>query len=141
MNITQRSLTKDQVLCREGDDDTDLYLIEEGEVLVCIRKGSQVTPIAYLGVGEFIGELSFFDGLARGADIIATRPTKLSVIPAESLRNQFPSWIGILGKVLASKIRHMDNIIRQNGIKKSKDQSVKPIEISEQTRLFRILTK
>lgn len=141
MNIQQKSLTKDEVLCREGDNNTDLYLIEEGEVLVCIRKGSQVTPIAYLGVGEFIGELSFFDGLPRGADIVATSPTKLSIIPAESLRDQFPSWIGTLGQVLASKIRHMDNIIRQNGIKKSKNQSVKPIEIGEQTRLIKISAK
>ena len=55
------NLNKNEVLCREGDEDIDLYIIHEGKLLICGLKGSQVTPLAYLEAGEYLGELSFFD--------------------------------------------------------------------------------
>ena len=71
MNTYDIELMKNDVLCREGDIETDLYVVQSGELLVCVRKGSQVTAVAKLGPGEYIGELSFFDNKPRGADIIA----------------------------------------------------------------------
>jgi CRP-like cAMP-binding protein len=140
MEVFHLWLKKDEVLCREGDPKNDLYLIEEGELLVCIRKGTQVTPIAYLGKGEYIGELSFFDGLPRGADIVALKDTKLIMIEAEQLHKNFPSWIGTMGQVLSKKIRLMDDVIRQKGIKKT-SATLKPLDIAEQTRLNKLLSK
>lgn len=141
MEYEKVKLKQDQVLCREGDQENDLYIIESGELLVCIRKGSQVTPIAYLKDGEYIGELSFFDDKPRGADIIALKPTTLMKIPATEVRKNFPSWMGTLGNVMSSKIRKLDDVIRQKGIKKASADSIKPLDVAQQTKYFQILSK
>lgn len=141
MNVFSVELKKDQVLCREGDIETDLYVLLEGKLLVCVRKGTQVTAVATLGQGEYIGELSFFDNRPRGADIIALENSKLVRIPATEIRQSFPSWITTMGKVLAQKLRLHDDVIRQKGIKKAKVESIKPLSIDEQRHYFKLLSK
>ena len=42
------SLKANSILCREGDLDTDLYIVQEGELLICSRAGSRVTALAKL---------------------------------------------------------------------------------------------
>lgn len=141
MNVFTTELKKDQVLCREGDIETDLYVLLEGKLLVCIRKGTQVTAVATLGKGEYIGELSFFDNQPRGADIIALEDSKLIRIPASEIRESFPSWITSMGKVLAQKLRLHDDVIRQKGIKKAKVETIKPLSIEEQRHFNNLLSK
>ncbi|MFP5490845.1 MAG: cyclic nucleotide-binding domain-containing protein [Bacteriovoracia bacterium] len=134
-------LEKDDVLCHEGDQETDLYLVIKGELLVCVRKESQVTAVARLGAGEYIGELSFFDNEPRGADIIALESCQLVKIPAEEIRANFPHWITTLGQTLAQKLRLHDDVIRQRGIKKSKVETIKPLSMDEQRHYFQLLSK
>ena len=133
-------LKKDQVLCREGDRETDLYIVLAGSLLICVRKGTQVTAVATLAKGEFMGELSFFDNLPRGADVIASEETRLLRIPASEIRASFPFWISIVGKQLASKIRLHDDVIRQKGVKKSKVETIKPLSIEEQRHYNKLLS-
>ena len=134
-------LKKNDILCREGDVETDLFLVQSGELLVCIRKGSQVTAVAKLGPGEYIGELSFFDNKPRGADIIALGPCKLVKIPAVEIRESFPAWISTLGKMLALKLRLHDDVIRSKGIKKSNVETIKPLSMDDQRMYYQILSK
>lgn len=141
MNTYTLELEKDQVLCREGDPESDLYIVLRGKLLVCVRKGTQVIAIATLGEGEYIGELSFFDNKPRGADIVALEPCQLVKIPAQEIRTSFPNWILNAGKVLATKLRLQDDVIRQKGVKKSNVQTIKPLSIDEQRHYHKILSK
>ena len=134
-------LKKDDVLCREGDVETDLYILLKGQLLVCVRKGTSVIAVATLGEGEYIGELSFFDNLPRGADIVALTTCQLVKIPAQDIRTSFPQWITNMGKVLATKLRLQDDVIRQKGVKKAKVESIKPLSIDEQRYYHKILSK
>jgi len=134
-------LKKNEVLCREGDVETDLYIVQSGELLVCVRKGTQVTAVAKLGVGEYIGELSFFDNKPRGADIIAASDCKLVKIPAVEIRESFPSWLTTVGKMLALKLRLHDDVIRSKGIKKSNVETIKPLSMDDQRLYFQLLSK
>ncbi len=134
-------LKKNDVLCREGDIESDLYIVQEGELLVMVRKNSQVIAVATLGQGEYIGELSFFDNRPRGADIVALGPCKLIKIPAVEIRQSLPSWIGSLGKALALKLRLHDEVIRSRGIKKSNVETIKPLSMEEQRLYFQLLSK
>ncbi len=141
MNTYDIELKKNDVLCREGDIETDLYVVQSGELLVCIRKGSQVTAVATLGPGEYIGELSFFDNKPRGADIIALGPCKLVKIPAVEIRESFPAWLTTIGKMLALKLRLHDDVIRSKGIKKSNVETIKPLSMDDQRMYNQILSK
>lgn len=139
MDVETVELKKDQVLCREGDRATDLYIVLKGELLVCVRKESQVTAIAHIGIHEFIGELSFFDGLPRGADILALSDCQLVKIPMTQLSEDFPPWVRTLGQVLSQKLRTYDDVIRQRGIKKSKVETIKPLSLEEQRHIYKLL--
>ena len=60
---------KGEVVFREGDSGTALYVVEDGEVKLTLTslEGKEVT-LALLGSGAFFGELSLLDGEPRSAD-------------------------------------------------------------------------
>ena len=134
-------LEADQVLCTEGEKNADLFIIHEGKLLICIRdkKSSQVTPLAYLEKGEYLGELSFFDREARSADVIAVEPTTLVRIPEEELGRQFPQWLVTLASTLTKRLRLMDEVVRDHGLKRKNVTSMAPLDMAVQGKFFKIL--
>lgn len=129
-------LEKDQVLCIEGEATSDLYFVQSGKLLVCIRKGSEVIPLDYINMGEYLGELSFFDGMPRSADVIALEKSTLIKIPTQYLKEQFPSWLQNLSIFMALRIRKLDSIIQKKGLKKKNLKSITPLTIEDQRRLL-----
>jgi CRP/FNR family cyclic AMP-dependent transcriptional regulator len=132
-------IAKDTLICREGDLSKDLYKIIEGKLMICSRSGHMVTPIAYLNAGEYFGEFSFFDNQSRSADVVAVEETTLVKIPQAELKKQFPRWLNLTAKSMTNKLRLMDSVIRDKGIKKHKVDTVKPLSIDEQRRYFEII--
>lgn len=133
------NLSKDQLLCKEGDTASDLYIVHQGKLLVCVRKGTQVIAVAEIGPGEYMGELSYFDGMSRSADIIAVEDTVLIKIPQAHVKEKFPRWLSSLAKFQTKKLRVMDDVIRNKGIKKKNVQSIKPLSIDEQRYYLKII--
>ncbi|MCA9545209.1 MAG: cyclic nucleotide-binding domain-containing protein [Myxococcales bacterium] len=68
------ALTQGELLFKAGEPGDAAYVIQEGEVEVTSRGGR---PIATLGPGQVIGELSLLDGAPRSATIRASTPTQL----------------------------------------------------------------
>ncbi len=134
------NLKSEQILFVPGDEQSDMYYLQSGEVMVFVQKGSLITPLAYLEKGEIIGELSFFDREPRSAGVICVTDCSFIKIPSEIVDNTFPEWLRILALNLTSKIRKCDELIRQKGIRKKNVQSIKPLSIEEQTKIYRKLT-
>ena len=132
-------LKKDEVLCLQGDPESDLYIIHSGKLMICVNKGSAVTPVAYLGPGEYLGELSFFDGSPRSANVICVEDCELIKIPRQELAKQFPKWLIKVAQNVTKQLRLVDEIIMSKGIKRKNVQSIKPLEIGEQGRYFKIM--
>jgi CRP-like cAMP-binding protein len=133
------SLKKDEILFLAEEEKNDLYIIQKGKVMVFVQKGSQIIPVAYLGAGEYIGELSFFDDEPRSASIICVENTDFIKIETAEMNEQFPSWLKILGQQITKKIREGDELIRTKGIRKKNLESIKPLEISDQSRFFKLV--
>jgi len=57
-----------------------LFVIDEGAVRVERKDGDRTTTLAILGPGEFFGEMSFIDGAATSARVVANVPTRLRAI-------------------------------------------------------------
>jgi len=60
-----------EILTKEGESSTALYLIIKGSVLVTKTRDNTKIRIAKLGPGEIFGEMSFFSKKARNSDITA----------------------------------------------------------------------
>ncbi len=84
----EEELRPGQALCEEGQPDSgDLYVILGGRASVFV-KGNE-TPIAELGPGEVVGELSLLDGSPRSATVVPReRPLRILRIPAEAFRDR-----------------------------------------------------
>lgn len=138
MATTELTLESDQFLCQAGDTDADMYKITDGELLVFVIKGSQVTPLAYLGPGEFVGELSYFDHQPKSAYVIATQETHLIKIPNKLVDKHFPEWMKRLAVDITGKLRATDELIRQKGIRRKKAEGIKPLSIEEQSHYYKL---
>lgn len=133
------SLKKDEILFLAEEQDEGLYVIEKGQVMVFVQKGSEIIPVAYLGRGEYIGELSFFDNAPRSASILCMEDTDLKRISPNAMDAHFPEWLKTIAIQLTKKIREGDELIRSKGIRKKNLESIKPLSISEQTRCFKLV--
>jgi CRP-like cAMP-binding protein len=135
------TLNKDEILFLASEKETDLFIIKTGKVMVFVQKGSEITPIAYLGPKEYIGELSFFDEEPRSASIICLEKTEFYRISAKDMSDKLPVWLKTIGHQLSRKIRAGDELIRSKGIRKKNLESIKPLSIEEQSRYFKLVEK
>ena len=133
-------ITKDTILCREGDEDSDLYMVSKGKLLICTRSGHMVTPIAYVQAGEYFGEMSFFDNKNRSADVIAVEDCTLVRVPTSTLKDQVPKWLLVMAKRMTHKLRVMDHVIKDKGIKRKNTKTMDPLSIEEQRHYYQLLT-
>jgi CRP/FNR family cyclic AMP-dependent transcriptional regulator len=130
------NLEAGEVLCTAGERESDLYIIHSGKLLVFVVKGTQVTPLAFLGPGEYMGELSFFDQEARSANVIAVESSSLVKIPVDEIERQFPDWLVTIAQSITKKLRHTGEVIRSKGIRKKNVETMKPLSMEEQREYF-----
>ena len=74
-----------EVVLRQGDPGTELYIVQKGEVIVLIGRGQgSVAEVAKLGPGKFFGEMSLMTGESRAATVKATVDTELVEVSKEA---------------------------------------------------------
>lgn len=134
------NLAKGEMVCAAGEMDNDLYIIHSGKLMVYVLKGSQVIPVAYLSEGEYLGELSFFDGEPRSANVVCIADSTLIKIPVQEINKQFPKWLLTLAQGFTRQIRELDELVRGKGIRKKNVETIKPLSIEEQREFYQIYT-
>jgi len=113
--LVRRRYLVGQTLFHMGDEGGSLHLIERGRVKVTIPSPSgEELILAILGAGDFLGELSLFDGKPRSATVQALEETESLCLRREDLltlmRNRFDVVEKILS-VLAHRIRETDMLL------------------------------
>jgi CRP/FNR family cyclic AMP-dependent transcriptional regulator len=76
----QRVAEAGEVLFRQGDTATHMFVIQSGVVEISRGQGDQRTVIATLRQGDFFGEMSLLESMPREADAVATTHVELLVI-------------------------------------------------------------
>lgn len=117
LNIIGRNLKRiefedEQVICREGDPGSSMYVVESGEVSV-VKTGKDETPIEItrLGEGEVAGIMSLFGDESRSATLRAKGPVtmwEMGDTDFQKLMDSNPSISRALLKVISGYLR--DNI-------------------------------
>ena len=80
---TERSLEPGAVLLRQGAHNEQMYLVVEGDLAVHLDT-LDGEPIAMIGAGETVGELSVLDGSVASAHVVAQSYCRLLVLDEES---------------------------------------------------------
>lgn len=130
-----------QVLCREGDPSSDIYLVRSGKLLACAVQGTKIIALARITPGEFVGELSFFDGKTRASHVVALEPSQVIMIPKHELSSLLPNWYMQIGKNLTKKIRLLDGVVHESNLRKFGKEDQKPLTIDEQRQLLKAITQ
>jgi len=78
-----RRFARDEVLCRQGQQPAEVFVLLSGQVEVFQddRAGHR-TVLARRGAGDVIGELSALDGHRMSATVTAVEPTAALAVPA-----------------------------------------------------------
>ena len=115
--LVRRRYPGGQALFHMGDESGSLYIIERGRVKITIPSSSgEELILAILGAGDFLGDLSLFDGKPRSATVQALEETDTLCLHREDLlalmRNRFDVVEKIL-EVLARRIRDTDVLLAE----------------------------
>lgn len=103
-----RHFKSGDVICREGEPGSSLFLVGKGLLEVVLQRPEGVVPIALLREGDIVGELSVLVEEPRSADVIARTPGDILELAAEKYRNLFPLYPQIsvnLNQVLVQRLR------------------------------------
>lgn len=128
------------IICREGDPSSDLYFLKSGKLLICTLSGTQVKVISRISPGEFIGELSFFDGKPRASHIVSLEKCQLIQIPKHEIMGKLPKWFGHIGSSITKKIRLLDDVIHDHNLRRSESEESRPLSIEDQRAIYELLT-
>ena len=96
--VDDRHLVHGEVLCRQGDYESDVFVIVDGKASVSID-GAKVATV---GAGEVVGELSMVQGGRRTATLEAMTTLHVLVLDpreVDSVLSADPSSAGRLGPI------------------------------------------
>ena len=110
--VTEQRFDVGAELIKEGTSGNSAYLIASGKCEVRRGTGAGSKRLAYLGPGEFFGELSILDPAPRTATVIAVEPTRVLVLSSyefESAMKSNRSMAVHLARVLAARLRNLED--------------------------------
>lgn len=137
MKAYYKEYEENEVVCRERDPSSELYLLRSGRLLICTLQGTEVKALAEISPGEFIGELSFFDGQPRSATLIAMENSTIFQIPKHQISDHLPDWYRFVGQSLTKKIRKIDSVVQDSKIRKSP----LTLPMDQQRKIYQIITQ
>ena len=111
LKVSQRTLSKDEVLFNKGDVGDSLFIIFEGQVKVITHDedGNEIA-LNKVGAGEIIGEMSLLDHETRSAGIVALEKTST----LELKREDFMEVLKGHPNLALSVIRNLSKRLRHN---------------------------
>lgn len=121
-----------EVIFRQGDNGSSLFIIEEGAVEISYGDGSGKIALAHLFAGQYFGELSVFDGAPRSATATTTRPSRFVRLDRDDL-------VDFVNKNPAAALRiisEMSERLRQTNELMSRQVSRNVLEEAEEGLTF-----
>lgn len=106
-----------EVIVRQGDESSELYVIEQGEVVVSVERAAAgasaatLLEVARLGPGQFFGEMALVTGDRRQATVRAARACQLLSVNREAVQRimeQAPDLAERMSNVLMERQAQLD---------------------------------
>ncbi len=110
-----RLVSKDEVLVKTGETNTNVYLILSGEFNVHLL-AENIDPIIVLGPGQSIGEIAIIDHQPASAYVTATQDSRVLIIDEEVMWSLIGSSHAIANNllvVLSKRLRHGNSVIKK----------------------------
>lgn len=114
--MKHKAIRKGELLFRQGDEGTALYIILQGRIKISVSRRADTVTLAILGQGEFFGEMALLDDLPRSADATALDDSQLYALNRKDfisfLKNNEKAVHAILDS-LSLRLRKTDNLLAE----------------------------
>jgi phosphopantothenoylcysteine decarboxylase len=113
--LTTRTLEAGEVLFREGDPGTAVFIVRSGRLRITRHEGGGEAELGFADPGEMVGEMAFVDQAPRGATLTAIERTDLAVLDLESVRGALdaqPSWVRLMLQSLIGHLRETSEKVK-----------------------------
>lgn len=124
-----RRVEKDEVLIKQGDADSTMYVVKTGSFSIFRKTAKSVVNLAKAESGDVIGEMALIKEGPRSATVVADKPSVVHVIDTrEFYRNTYnvPGWFMELIQGLVQRLRDTDDMLESIlKTKKGKSEKVK----------------
>jgi CRP-like cAMP-binding protein len=110
--LDQRIYAAGEVIFSEGDSTTEMYLIQDGKVVVTKKVEGRDVFLATLERGEFFGEMALLDSQPRTATVTALLRTSLIALKSGELLVKLrrdPTLALEMLQVMSRRIRFLDD--------------------------------
>jgi CRP/FNR family cyclic AMP-dependent transcriptional regulator len=114
-NARIRELAKGELLFGEGEDSSELYVVQEGRIAISTRSSDgRESMVAVMENGGLFGERGLFDGGPRSAEARALVDSTLVEVGFDDVRaaiQQRPEVLWVIVRLLAQRIRATDEAL------------------------------
>lgn len=100
-----------EIIIRQGDDGSCMFVIQEGEVEVLRESGDREIRLAVLKSGDFFGEMSIFEREVRAATVKAVGQTRVLTVDKKGFLRRIhedPSLAFRLVQTMSKRIRDLN---------------------------------
>lgn len=111
--LHQREYQAGEVIFDEGEEGQAIYIILQGEVLICRQGEPEAGRIATLQPGTFFGELALLDDAPRSAQARAATPCTLLVFFRADFIGLLDTHARIASKIARQLARHIGSRMRE----------------------------
>jgi CheY-like chemotaxis protein len=112
-----RTLFPGDILIKEGDIAEHVYILKHGELRAFNMINGQKVIIGNIGVGEFVGEMSYINKEPRSAFIEAVIESELIEVPIglfDKILFKRPAWAKALMNTLSKRLRSANKLITKS---------------------------
>lgn len=124
MADTVKKLKRGEVLFKEGETPTSVYLIQSGKVGLMSERSGKSLEVATLGPSQILNEAALFSTTAKNEYTAeAMQETKLLEVPLELMRAQLekcPPGVKLMTKSLSDEMRQMRKQVKMQKMETEK---------------------
>jgi len=104
-----KSYAPGSVICREGEEGDEMYIIQKGKVRVSKRFVDKIHVVSILEKGDFFGETAIVNRTRRTATVTAVDSVELLVFDREGLQNMITRNARIALSIIDKLCRRLQN--------------------------------
>ncbi|MCB1051763.1 MAG: cyclic nucleotide-binding domain-containing protein [Acidobacteria bacterium] len=87
MALETKNFAQGQVICRQGERSSEMFLITEGKVQILMKQDAKIYKLATLGSGDFFGEGAMLTSQPRNASVLALEDTEVLILKQDQFQN------------------------------------------------------
>ena len=119
LNDKIRVIQKDEILFKEGQSTTSIFIVKSGEVVALKRSKERLIPILWANAQKMLGEEAVLTGGDYSYSAVALSECEIIEIPADQIKRimaSAPAWMSGLLATLGERSQGMSSAIAEHRI-------------------------